>query len=247
MTSILSISDLDVRYGAIRAVRGVSLDVAEGEIVALLGANGAGKTTTLKAAVGLVPTTRGEIRFAGKPITGRDTEDIVIAGMTLVPEGRRVFPSLTVTENLRLGAATRRNAAEIEQSRNEVLTLFPILAERAHQAAGTLSGGQQQQLAIARALMSAPKLLLLDEPSLGLAPQVVDDIFDLILRLKARGLTILLVEQDAVAALDIADRGYVMANGRVVMSGDAATLRASDEVAHAYLGATTDPSLAEPA
>jgi branched-chain amino acid transport system ATP-binding protein len=247
MTAMLSISDLDVRYGAIQAVRGVSLDVAEGEIVALLGANGAGKTTTLKAAVGLVPTTRGEIRFAGKPITGRDTEDIVIAGMTLVPEGRRVFPSLTVTENLRLGAATRRNAAEIEQSRNEVLTLFPILAERAHQAAGTLSGGQQQQLAIGRALMSAPKLLLLDEPSLGLAPQVVDDIFDLILRLKARGLTILLVEQDAVAALDIADRAYVMANGRVVMSGDAATLRASDEVAHAYLGATTDPSPAEPA
>jgi len=247
MTAMLSIADLDVRYGAIQAVRGVSLDVAEGEIVAVLGANGAGKTTTLKAAVGLVPTARGEIRFAGKPITGRDTEDIVIAGMTLVPEGRRVFPSLTVTENLRLGAATRKNAAEIEQSRNEVLSLFPILAERGHQAAGTLSGGQQQQLAIARALMSAPKLLLLDEPSLGLAPQVVDDIFDLILRLKARGLTILLVEQDAVAALDIADRAYVMANGRVVMSGDAATLRASDEVAHAYLGAHPDQSLAEPA
>jgi branched-chain amino acid transport system ATP-binding protein len=241
MTAMLSIADLDVRYGAIQAVRGVSLDVAEGEIVAVLGANGAGKTTTLKAAVGLVATSRGEIRFAGKPITGRDTEDIVMAGMTLVPEGRRVFPSLTVAENLRLGAATRRNAGEIEQSRNEVLTLFPILAERAHQAAGTLSGGQQQQLAIARALMSAPKLLLLDEPSLGLAPQVVDDIFDLILRLKARGLTILLVEQDAVAALDIADRAYVMANGRVVMSGDAATLRASDEVAHAYLGAVTEP------
>jgi branched-chain amino acid transport system ATP-binding protein len=242
MTGMLSIADLDVRYGAIQAVRGVSLTVAEGEIVAVLGANGAGKTTTLKAAVGLVPTTRGEIRFAGKPITGRDTEDIVIAGMTLVPEGRRVFPSLTVTENLRLGAATRRNSAEIAQSRNEVLSLFPILAERAHQAAGTLSGGQQQQLAIARALMSAPKLLLLDEPSLGLAPQVVDDIFDLILRLKARGLTILLVEQDAIAALDIADRAYVMANGRVVMSGDAATLRASDEVAHAYLGAGLEPA-----
>jgi branched-chain amino acid transport system ATP-binding protein len=246
MTAMLSIADLDVRYGAIQAVRGVSLDVAEGEIVAVLGANGAGKTTTLKAAVGLVAAARGEIRFAGMSVTGRDTEDIVIAGMTLVPEGRRVFPSLTVTENLRLGAATRKNAAEIEQSRNEVLSLFPILAERAHQAAGTLSGGQQQQLAIARALMSAPKLLLLDEPSLGLAPQVVDDIFDLILRLKARGLTILLVEQDAVAALDIADRAYVMANGRVVMSGDAATLRASDEVAHAYLGAAPD-SLGEPA
>ena len=247
MTPMLSIADLDVRYGAIQAVRGVSLDVAEGEIVAVLGANGAGKTTTLKAAVGLVATTRGEIRFAGKPIAGRDTEDIVIAGMTLVPEGRRVFPSLTVAENLRLGAATRRNAAEIAQSRDEVLALFPILAERAHQAAGTLSGGQQQQLAIARALMSAPKLLLLDEPSLGLAPQVVDDIFDLIVRLKARGLTILLVEQDAVAALDIADRAYVMANGRVVMSGDAATLRTSNEIAHAYLGAAADLIPREPA
>ena len=242
MTAMLSIADLDVRYGAIQAVRGVSLTVAEGEIVAVLGANGAGKTTTLKAAVGLVPATSGEIRFGDAAITGRDTEDIVMRGMTLVPEGRRVFPSLTVAENLRLGAATRRNAAEIEQSRNEVLTLFPILAERAHQSAGTLSGGQQQQLAIARALMSAPKLLLLDEPSLGLAPQIVDDIFDLILSLKARGLTILLVEQDAVAALDIADRAYVMANGRVVMSGDAATLRASDEVAHAYLGAAAVPA-----
>jgi branched-chain amino acid transport system ATP-binding protein len=247
MTAMLSISDLDVRYGAIQAVRGVSLSVAEGEIVAVLGANGAGKTTTLKAAVGLAAVTRGEIRFAGDVISGRDTEDIVMRGMTLVPEGRRVFPSLTVAENLRLGAATRRIPAEIEQSRDEVLTLFPILAERAHQAAGTLSGGQQQQLAIGRALMSAPKLLLLDEPSLGLAPQVVDDIFDLILRLKARGLTILLVEQDAVAALDIADRAYVMANGRVVMSGDAATLRASDEVAHAYLGAVTDAVGMEPA
>jgi len=243
MTPMLSIADLDVRYGAIQAVRGVSLDVAEGEIVAVLGANGAGKTTTLKAAVGLVPATSGEIRFAGTAITGSDTEDIVMRGMTLVPEGRRVFPSLTVSENLRLGAATRRDAGEIARSRDEMLTLFPILAERANQAAGTLSGGQQQQLAIARALMSMPKLLLLDEPSLGLAPQVVDDIFDLILRLKARGLTILLVEQDAVAALDIADRAYVMANGRVVMSGSAAALRTSDEITHAYLGAAPEPPL----
>ena len=240
MASMLSIADLDVRYGAIQAVRGVSLDVGEGEIVAVLGANGAGKTTTLKATVGLIAATRGEIRFAGDAITGRDTEDIVMRGMTLVPEGRRVFPSLTVAENLRLGAATRKDPAAIAQSRDEVLALFPILAERAGQAAGTLSGGQQQQLAIARALMSAPKLLLLDEPSLGLAPQIVDDIFDLILRLKARGLTILLVEQDAVAALDIADRAYVMANGRIVMSGSAAELRASEQVAHAYLGAAPE-------
>ena len=233
---MLTLADLDVRYGAIQAVRGISLAVAEGEIVALLGANGAGKSTTLKATVGLVRASGGRIAFAGNEISGRDTEEIVARGMTLVPEGRQVFPSLTVAENLRLGAATRRDGREIERNRREVLDLFPILAERSGQAAGTLSGGQQQQLAIARALMSSPKLLLLDEPSLGLAPQIVDDIFDLILRLKARGLTVLLVEQDAVAALDIADRAYVMANGRIVMSGSAAELRASDEVAYAYLG-----------
>ncbi len=242
MTAMLSITDLDVRYGAIQAVRGVSLEVATGEIVALLGANGAGKSTTLKATVGLAHPTHGAIQFAGQAITGEDTETIVMRGMTMVPEGRRVFPSLTVAENLRLGAATRRDPAAIAKSRDEVLTLFPILAERAGQAAGTLSGGQQQQLAIGRALMSEPKLLLLDEPSLGLAPQIVDDIFDLILRLKSRGLTILLVEQDAVAALDIADRAYVMANGRILMSGPAAELRSSEQVAHAYLGAVEVPA-----
>jgi branched-chain amino acid transport system ATP-binding protein len=224
-----------VRYGAIQAVRNLDVEVAEGEIVALLGANGAGKSTTLKAIVGLVRS-KGDIRFAGASIAGRDTEEIVRNGLTMVPEGRRVFPTLTVAENLRLGAATRRNPAGAGHSRSEVETLFPVLAERADQPAGTLSGGQQQQLAIARALMSEPKLLLLDEPSLGLAPQIVDDIFDLILRLKARGLTILLVEQDAVAALDIADRAYVMASGRVIMSGAAAELRASEQVARAYLG-----------
>jgi len=240
---MLTIADLNVRYGAIWAVRGVSLTVAEGEIVALLGANGAGKSTTLKAAVGLVAAVSGEIALAGEAISGRDTEEIVISGMTLVPEGRQVFPSLTVAENLRLGAATRRDPQEIERNRREVLDLFPILAERSGQAAGTLSGGQQQQLAIGRALMSSPKLLLLDEPSLGLAPQIVDDIFDLILRLKARGLTILLVEQDAVAALDIADRAYVMANGRIVMSGPAAELSASAEVASAYLGMAAEPAV----
>jgi len=233
--ALLSLSGLDVRYGAIQAVRNLDLEVAEGEIVALLGANGAGKSTTLKAIVGLAPG-RGEIRFAGESIAGRDTEEIVRSGLTMVPEGRRVFPSLTVAENLTLGAATRRDPAGAERSRGEVEALFPVLAERADQPAGTLSGGQQQQLAIGRALMSEPKLLLLDEPSLGLAPQIVDDIFDLILRLKARGLTILLVEQDALAALDIADRAYVMANGRIIMSGPAAELRASEQVARAYLG-----------
>lgn len=233
---MLSVSGLDVRYGPIQAVRGVDLDVAEGEIVALLGANGAGKSTTLKAIVGLAPAT-GRINFDGEAIDSRDTEDIVQRGLTLVPEGRRIFPSLTVAENLTLGAATQRDRAAAARSRAEVLELFPILAERATQPAGTLSGGQQQQLAIGRALMSAPRLLLLDEPSLGLAPQIVDSIFDLILSLKARGLTILLVEQDAAAALDIADRAYVMANGRIVMEGAAETLRASEQVARAYLGA----------
>ena len=237
--ALLSLSGLDVRYGAIQAVRSLDLEVGEGEIVALLGANGAGKSTTLKAIVGLAPS-KGEIAFAGRSIAGRDTEEIVRSGLTMVPEGRRVFPSLTVAENLRLGAATRSDPAATDRLRQEVESLFPILAERAGQAAGTLSGGQQQQLAIGRALMSEPKLLLLDEPSLGLAPQIVDDIFDLILRLKARGLTILLVEQDAIAALDIADRAYVMASGRIIMSGPAAELRASEQVAHAYLGMSAE-------
>jgi branched-chain amino acid transport system ATP-binding protein len=238
MAPMLTATDLHVRYGAIRAVRGVDLAVSEGEVVALLGANGAGKTSTLAALVGLVRPAQGEVRFVGEVVSGRDTEDIVTRGMTLVPEGRHVFPSLTVAENLRLGAASRRDGEAVARTRAEILDLFPILAERSGQAAGTLSGGQQQQLAIGRALMSAPKLLLLDEPSLGLAPQVVDDIFDLIVRLKQRGLTILIVEQDAVAALDIADRAYVMVNGTVAMHGPAAELRSSEQVAHAYLGAT---------
>jgi len=237
MAPLLSATGLQVRYGAIRAVRGVDLEVEEGEIVAVLGANGAGKTTTLMAIIGLVRLAQGEVRFAGETISSRDTEEIVARGMTLVPEGRHVFSSLTVAENLTLGAASQGDPEAAARSRAEVLELFPILAERGNQAAGTLSGGQQQQLAIGRALMSGPKLLLLDEPSLGLAPQVVDDIFDLLLRLKERGLTILLVEQDAVAALDIADRAYVMVNGTITMHGPAAELRASEQVKHAYLGA----------
>jgi len=237
--ALLSLSGLDVRYGAIQAVRNLDLEVGEGEVVALLGANGAGKSTTLKAIVGLAPST-GRIEFAGRSIAGRDTEEIVRSGLTMVPEGRRVFPSLTVAENLKLGAATRGDPTAADRVRKDVEALFPILAERASQAAGTLSGGQQQQLAIGRALMSEPRLLLLDEPSLGLAPQIVDDIFDLILRLKAHGLTILLVEQDAIAALDIADRAYVMANGRIIMAGSAAELRASEQVARAYLGVAAE-------
>ncbi len=233
---LLSISGLTVRYGAIRAVRGIDLAIEAGEVVAVLGANGAGKSTTLKAIVGLVAC-GGEIRFDGEAISGRATEQIVRKGVTMVPEGRRVFPSLTVMENLTLGAAACADGKATLRNRAEVFELFPILAERRNQRAGTLSGGQQQQLAIARALMSEPRLLLLDEPSLGLAPQIVDSIFELILRLKQRGQTILLVEQNVAAALDIADRGYVLANGTITMSGTAVTLRVSAQVARAYLGA----------
>ena len=233
---LLSISGLTVRYGAIQAVRGVDLAVEAGEVVAVLGANGAGKSTTLKAIVGLVPA-GGEIRFDGETLRGRATEQIVRKGVTMVPEGRRVFPSLTVMENLTLGAAACADRTAAARNRGEMFELFPILAERREQRAGTLSGGQQQQLAIARALMSEPRLLLLDEPSLGLAPQIVDSIFELILRLKQRGQTILLVEQNVAAALDVADRAYVLANGAITMGGAADALRASEQVARAYLGA----------
>ena len=234
--ALLSVDGLGVRYGAIQAVRDVGLTVDAGEIVALLGANGAGKTTTLGAIVGLVSTNVGTVAFDGRAMGGLGTELIVRAGMTLVPEGRRVFPSLTVDENLTLGAAPRGDRAAAATARQEMFELFPILAERRGQLAGTLSGGQQQQLAIARALMSGPKLLLLDEPSLGLAPQVVDDIFDLIARLRQSGLTILLVEQNVAMALDIADRAYVLASGEIVMQGTAAELKASEEIERAYLG-----------
>jgi branched-chain amino acid transport system ATP-binding protein len=236
---LLSVAGLSVRYGAIQAVRNVDLAIEAGEVVAVLGANGAGKTTTLKAIVGLVPAA-GEIRFDGVALSGVATERIVRRGVTMVPEGRRVFPSLTVLENLTLGAAACADRRVATRLRGEIFELFPILAERRGQAAGTLSGGQQQQLAIARALVSQPRLLLLDEPSLGLAPQIVDGIFELILRLKQRGQTILLVEQNAAAALDVADRAYVLANGAITMHGPVAELRASEQVAHAYLGATVD-------
>ncbi len=236
---LLVISGLTVRYGAIQAVRGIDLAIEAGEVVAVLGANGAGKSTTLKAIVGLVAW-GGEIHFDGASLQGRATEQIVRRGMTMVPEGRRVFPSLTVMENLTLGAAAHADGKAMPRNRAEAFELFPILAERREQRAGTLSGGQQQQLAIARALMSEPRLLLLDEPSLGLAPQIVDSIFELILRLKQRGQTILLVEQNVAAALDIADRAYVLANGMISMSGPAETLRASEQVARAYLGAAVE-------
>jgi branched-chain amino acid transport system ATP-binding protein len=237
---MLSVENISVSYGPIRAIRDIRLSVSSGEIVALLGPNGAGKSTTLKALMSLHPVSSGRITFEDQVITGLATEQIVRLGMTLTPEGRKVFAGLTVDENLRLGSAARKDKAEVTKTRAEIFELFPILKERIHQFAGTLSGGEQQQLAIARSLMSAPRLLLLDEPSLGLAPQIVDQIFDLISDLRQRGLTILLVEQNAEMALEIADRGYIYANGMIELTGTGAELRASDDVANTYLGITDD-------
>jgi branched-chain amino acid transport system ATP-binding protein len=233
---LLEVRDLAVKYGPITAVSGISMTVAAGEIVAILGSNGAGKSTTLLAIIGLLRRSAGTVRFQGRDIGNIATEDLVRAGMSMTPEGRRVFESLTVLENLRMGAAFRKRA-EFERMLDEVLSLFPVLSGRRHQMGGTLSGGEQQMLAIGRSMMSEPRLLLLDEPSLGLAPQIVDTIFDLIARLRARGTTILLVEQNARLALEISDRGYVIAAGRVVASGTGAELMASGDIGRAYLGA----------
>lgn len=233
---MLSITDLNVSYGAVKAVHGVSLHIEKGETVALLGANGAGKTSILSAIVGLVPASDGRIVFDGENIEKTPTETIVRRGLTLVPEGRRIFPSLTVLENLRLGGATLKSHRQGSEKIMEMQTLFPILAERQSQLAGTLSGGQQQQLAIGRALMSNPRVLLLDEPSLGLAPLIVAEIFALIRRLKDQGLTILLVEQNARSALQCADRAYVLANGRIVASGSADEIHKDGKIEAAYLG-----------
>ena len=234
---LLEIRDLDVRYGAIHAVRGVSLAVEEGEIVALLGPNGAGKSSILNACLGLAPRSAGAVAFAGEAISRLGTEAIVRRGLTLTPEGRRVFPHLTVIENINIGAAASKAHRRAASARaEEMLTLFPALAGRRAQLAGTLSGGEQQMLAIARSLMSSPKALLLDEPSLGLAPNIVDQIFDLIAELKRRGVTILLVEQNVELSLDIADRGYLLANGRIALAGTAAELKSAGGVERAYLG-----------
>lgn len=235
--TLLDIEGLTVSYGAIEAVRGIDLTVKRGEIVTLLGANGAGKSSTLNALVGLAPRKAKRMLFAGNDLSGLPPETIVRRGLTLVPEGRRVFASLTVDENLMLGGAKHAARGNPAGVKADMLDRFPILAERLHQKAGSLSGGEQQMLAIGRALMSSPDLLLLDEPSLGLAPQVVDRIFDLISNLRARGLTILLVEQNVAQSLEIADRGYVMANGRIELQGSAADLRSSPEIQDAYLGA----------
>ncbi len=231
---LLELQGVDVRYGAISAVHGLDLNIDEGEIVTLLGVNGAGKSSTLNAIVGLVPTARGRCLFEGRDITAASTEAIVRAGITMVPEGRRVFRNLSVAENLRLGAATRDRTA-YDSRLEELSDLFPIIRERHDTLAGLLSGGEQQQVAIARALFSQPKLLLLDEPSLGLAPAIVATVFETIESLNKRGVTILLVEQNVERALAIADRCYVLASGRIDMSGRSSDM-SSHDIENAYLG-----------
>jgi len=233
---MLSIKNLSVHYGGIRALRGISLDVPAGKIVTLIGANGAGKSTTLNSIMGLVKVGGGTVSWNGADITGAKTKDIVESGIVLVPEGRRVFPNLTVDENLTLGAYARNNREEVEADRERIFGLFPILKERHKQKAGTFSGGEQQMLAVGRALMSKPKVLMMDEPSLGLAPIIVGMIFDIIRQINAAGVTVLLVEQNAKAALDVADTGYVMETGAISFSGHGKDLLADDRVRKAYLG-----------
>ncbi|GAX88965.1 ABC transporter ATP-binding protein [Effusibacillus lacus] len=234
---MLEVEKLDVSYGGIQAVRGLSLHVRKGEVVSLIGSNGAGKTTTLNAICGVIPS-RGSIRYNGKEINGLPTHKIVKEGIVMVPEGRRVFPKLTVANNLLMGAYSRKISKSILQQETDfVYHLFPRLAERKNQLAGTMSGGEQQMLAIGRALMADPKLLILDEPSMGLAPIVVKDIFKTIREIKERGMTILLVEQNASMALSVADRCYVLENGEIRFNDTADNLRKQDIVKKAYLGA----------
>ena len=234
--AMLQLRDVSTYYGSIQALKGVSLAVDAGEIVTLIGANGAGKSTTLMTVCGIVPPRRGEILFEGAPIHRRTPDEIVSLGISQVPEGRRIFPHLTVAENLDLGAFLRRDKQAIRRDLAYVFELFPILAERRNQAGGTLSGGEQQMLAISRALMARPRLLLLDEPSLGLAPLLVKQIFSVIRDINERQkMTVFLVEQNAYHALRLAHRGYVMANGEVVMSGTGAELLANNEIRAAYL------------
>ncbi|HEY6235851.1 MAG TPA: ABC transporter ATP-binding protein, partial [Candidatus Elarobacter sp.] len=234
---LLEIHDLVARYGAVEALHGISLVVAEGEIVSLLGANGAGKSTTLKAISRVIAPASGSITFAGKSLDGLQPEDVVALGIAHVPEGRRIFPGLSVIDNLRLGATARRaRRAEIDRDVDEALGVFPKLRGLSAKLGWTLSGGEQQMLAIARGLMAKPRLLLLDEPSLGLAPLIVTDVMETIVRIARNGTTVLLVEQNAHLALQIASRAYVLETGRVALSGAAATLLASEEMRRAYLG-----------
>lgn len=233
---LLQVADLHVSYGAIAAVKGVFLDVHEGEIVTLIGNNGAGKSTTLRTISGLLHPRSGTITFAGQSIAGMPGHQVVALGMAHSPEGRRIFPKMTVAENLDLGAYLRKDHSGIARDRQRALDLFPRLAERINQRAGTMSGGEQQMLAVARALMAAPRLLLLDEPSMGLAPVLVDLIFETISRIREQGTTILLVEQNARAALAVADRAYVLESGHIKLSGAASDLARNPDVAAAYLG-----------
>lgn len=234
---MLAVENLVMRYGPVEAVRGISFKVGQGEIVALLGANGAGKSTTLAAIAGLLKPASGTITLNGRPVSGLPPETLSRGGVSLVPEGRRVFASLSVAENLWLGGASHGTAEERRMRQGEMEERFPILRERTRQKAGLLSGGEQQMLAIARALMSNPKLLLLDEPSLGLAPQMVERVFDLITTLRDEGITILLVEQNVPMSLAIADHGIVLANGRIAMAGTGAELARDSKITETYLAA----------
>lgn len=233
---MLLLQDVNVYYGAIHALKGISLEVNEGEIVTLIGSNGAGKSTSLKTISGLLRPKQGKLEFEGIDLTTVQPQEIVAKGISQVPEGRRVFANMTVTENLDLGAYLRKDKAEIKKDMSMVFELFPRLSERKSQISGTLSGGEQQMLAMGRALMSRPKLLLLDEPSMGLAPILVKQIFSIIKEINKTGTTILLVEQNAHMALSVAHRAYVLETGRIVLSGDANKLAASEEVRKAYLG-----------
>jgi len=234
--SMLKVENLSVHYGMIQAIRDVSFEVNEGEVVSLIGANGAGKTTILRTLSGLVRPSAGKIQFLGKEIQKLPAQKIVAAGLSQVPEGRHVFPGLTVMENLEMGAFLKKNREENQANLKKVFSRFPRLEERKNQDAATLSGGEQQMLAMGRALMSTPKLLLLDEPSMGLAPIFIQEIFDIIQDIQKQGTTVLLIEQNANKALAISDRGYVLETGKIVLSGTGKELAASDEVRKAYLG-----------
>jgi len=236
---MLKLEDVHVYYGQVHALKGITLEVQPGELVALLGANGAGKSTTLMTISGILRPRRGQITYEGRDLTKMSADEIVRLGAIQCPEGRRIFGGLTVWENLRMGAVRRRDPQGVQRDLEWVFTLFPILKQRLHQSGATLSGGEQQMLAIGRALMARPRLLMLDEPSLGLAPLVVQAIFDVIQQLHAQGVTILLVEQNARQALQVADRAYLLETGRVVLSGTVAELSANPEVERFYLGGTT--------
>ena len=234
--NMLKVTDLKVSYGGIEALKGISFDVEQGQIVTLIGANGAGKSTTLRAISGLVRPSAGSINFMGRDITGMNPQKVVAEGIALVPEGRRVFANLTVKENLKIGAYLRTDKDEIEEGIKDIYRRFPRLKEREWQLAGTLSGGEQQMLAVGRAMMARPKLMMMDEPSLGLAPLVVKDIFSIIRTIRDSGVTVLLIEQNANAALKIADRGYVLETGRITLEGSGRELLSDPAVRSAYLG-----------